>query len=195
MAGFTIAGSFLPTILQRKNIVIHKTLQETYRDYFIVYCPGILGVMLAIFLVKVPALGRKWTLVLSSMMMGVSLFLYSVVTTEASHVGFNAMEYFFQSLFNAVVSSRSLIYLGFRSQIFRAAIWMDTGSIPPRSERVCGGSCLILRWSVWRRRSSHRCTTLCSDQRKQFRALFCWEWCFCLYYMLDMHPIQIHGCL
>jgi len=35
--------------------------------------------------------------------MGISLFLYCVVTTEASHVGINAMEYFFQTLFNAVL--------------------------------------------------------------------------------------------
>ena len=146
MTGYAIAASFLPTILQRKNIAINKTLQETYRDYFIVYCPGIIGVMLGIFLVKVPALGRKWTLVLSSMMTAVSLFLYSIVSSEASHVGLNAMEYFFQILFNAVVSSRSLNLSGFSVShiLFRAAVWMDTGSIPRGSERVWGGSRLIL---------------------------------------------------
>ena len=58
-------------------------------------------------LVKVPVLGRKWTLVLSSILMGMSLFLYSFVNTEANRVGLNSMEYFFQTLFNAVVSSRS----------------------------------------------------------------------------------------
>ena len=125
MTGFVIAGSFLPTILQRKNIAIDKTLQETYRDYFIVYSPGILGVLVAMFLVQVPALGRKWTLVLSSMLLGISLFLYCIVNTEASHVGINAMEYFFQSLFNAVVSSRFLIHLPF-GLTFGAAVWMDT---------------------------------------------------------------------
>ena len=125
MTGFVIAGSFLPTILQRKNIAIDKTLQETYRDYFIVYSPGILGVLVAMFLVQVPALGRKWTLVLSSMLLGISLFLYCIVNTEASHVGINAMEYFFQSLFNAVVSSRFLIHLPF-GPTFGAAVWMDT---------------------------------------------------------------------
>lgn len=71
------------------------------------YTPGLLAVAVAVLLVQVSALGRKWTLVLSSMLMGVSLFLYSIVNTEVSLVGFNAMEYFFQTLFNAVVSSRS----------------------------------------------------------------------------------------
>ena len=35
--------------------------------------------------------------------MGVSMFLYTVINTEAGSVGLNAMEYFFQSLFNAVL--------------------------------------------------------------------------------------------
>ncbi len=36
-------------------------------------------------------------------MMGVSLFLFSTVNTQASNIGFNLMEYFFQSMFNAVL--------------------------------------------------------------------------------------------
>ena len=35
--------------------------------------------------------------------MGVSLFLLSTVNTEASNIGLNVMEYFFQSMFNAVL--------------------------------------------------------------------------------------------
>ena len=35
--------------------------------------------------------------------MGVSLFLFAAVNTEASNIGLNAMEYFFQSMFNAVL--------------------------------------------------------------------------------------------
>ena len=71
------------------------------------YCPGLVAVVLSMVLVKVPILGRKWTLVLSSVLMGVSLFLYSIMSTEASYVGLNAMVFFFQILFNAVVGSRS----------------------------------------------------------------------------------------
>jgi len=51
----------------------------------------------------VPRIGRKWAMVFSSAMMGVSLFVFSTVNTEASNIGLNAMEYFFQSMFNAVL--------------------------------------------------------------------------------------------
>lgn len=64
---------------------------------------GVPGVILGAFLIEIPVLGRKWVMVLSSALMGVSLFLYSAITTPAASTGFNAMEYFFQSTFNAVL--------------------------------------------------------------------------------------------
>jgi hypothetical protein len=42
-------------------------------------------------------------MVISSAMMGVSIFLFSAVNSAASNIGFNVMEYFFQSMFNAVL--------------------------------------------------------------------------------------------
>lgn len=51
----------------------------------------------------VPRIGRKWAMVGSSALMGLSLFLFAIVNTEASNIGLNAMEYFFQSMFNAVL--------------------------------------------------------------------------------------------
>ena len=54
-------------------------------------------------MINVPVFGRKWTMVLSSAMMGVSLFVWSTINSEASNIGLSAMEYFFQSLFNAVL--------------------------------------------------------------------------------------------
>ncbi|KAG8215101.1 major facilitator superfamily domain-containing protein [Butyriboletus roseoflavus] len=101
--GFGIAGAYLPTILQRKNSAISVTLEQTYVDYLIIYTPGIAAVILSVFLVRAPMVGRKWTLVFSSMVMGISLFLYSIVNNQASHIGFNMLEYFCQSLFNAAL--------------------------------------------------------------------------------------------
>jgi len=100
---FSVAGSFLPTILLRKNQAISVSVSETYRDYVIIYLPGIVGVALGSLMVYVPRIGRKWAMVFSAAMMGVSLFLFSTVNTQASNIGFNLMEYFFQSMFNAVL--------------------------------------------------------------------------------------------
>lgn len=55
---------------------------------------GVPGVLLGAALIEVPRFGRKWSMVLSSALMGVSLFLYATITTPAASVGFNAMEYF-----------------------------------------------------------------------------------------------------
>ena len=96
-------GSYLPTILKRKNSAIHIGIRQTYRDYIIIYSFGIPAVVLGAALVHSSRLGRKWTMVISSALMGVSLFLFSAVNTEASNIGLNGMEYFFQSLFNAVL--------------------------------------------------------------------------------------------
>lgn len=42
-------------------------------------------------------------MVFSSLLMALSLFLFSIVSTQAANVGLNVMEYFFQSMFNAVL--------------------------------------------------------------------------------------------
>ncbi|CUA78288.1 putative MFS-type transporter PB1E7,08c [Schizosaccharomyces pombe 972h-] [Rhizoctonia solani] len=94
--GFTIAGSFLPTILLRKNETINVSLEDTYKSYIIIYICGIPATLLATGIVEVPRVGRKWGMVISSALMTTSLFLFT-------NIGLNAMEYFFQSLFNAIL--------------------------------------------------------------------------------------------
>lgn len=51
----------------------------------------------------VKQIGRKWAMVISSALMGASIFIFSAVNDEASNIGLNAMEYFFQSMFNAIL--------------------------------------------------------------------------------------------
>ncbi|KAF2143608.1 uncharacterized protein K452DRAFT_267822 [Aplosporella prunicola CBS 121167] len=101
--GFTVAGSFLPRIIALKNGALNLSLKFTYRSYVYIYLPGIVGVVLGAMLYNVPHVGRKWTMVLSAAMMGVSIFVFSAVNSEASNIGLNVMEYFFQSMFNAVL--------------------------------------------------------------------------------------------
>jgi MFS family permease len=68
-----------------------------------IYTPGIVGVVLGTMMYRVPTVGRKWTMVISSGLMGASIFIFSAANSEASNIGLNAMEYFFQSMFNAVL--------------------------------------------------------------------------------------------
>ncbi|RDW88842.1 hypothetical protein BP6252_00874 [Coleophoma cylindrospora] len=101
--GFSVAGSFLPTILARKNSSINVSISETYRDYILIYLPGILGVALGAYMVSTPRVGRKWAMATSSLLMAIALFLFAAINTHASNIGLNALEYFFQSMFNAVL--------------------------------------------------------------------------------------------
>lgn len=96
-------GTFLPTVIAKKNAAIHVSLEDTYRSYVYIYLPGIIGVFLGVLCYDLPRVGRKWTMVLSSAAMAASLFLFVTINSQAGNIGVNAMEYFFQSMFNAVL--------------------------------------------------------------------------------------------
>ena len=101
--GFTVAGTYLPQILAVKNGALDLSLRYTYRSYIFIYLPGVFGVVLGTLSYRASRVGRKWTMVVSSALMGISIFLFSSVNSAASNIGFNIMEYFFQSMFNSVL--------------------------------------------------------------------------------------------
>jgi MFS family permease len=113
--GFTLSGAYFPKIIAIKDADVHLTLRQTYRNYMAIYTPGIVGVLLGAMLIRLPKLGRKWTMTFSSGMMGLSIIIFSFVNTQASNTGLNAMEYFFQSMFNAVL-------YGWTPEVFPAEI-------------------------------------------------------------------------
>ena len=91
------------------------SITETYRNYVIIYLPGIVGVVVGAAMYAVPLIGRKWGMVISSVLMATSLFLFAAINTQAANVGLNLMEYFFQSMFNAIL-------YGWTPEIFPAPI-------------------------------------------------------------------------
>ncbi|KAH7116156.1 major facilitator superfamily domain-containing protein [Dendryphion nanum] len=98
-----IAGFYLPQIIALKNGALNKSLRYTYRSYVYIYLPGIIGVLLGAALYRTSLLGHKYTMMLSTSLMAVSIFVFSTVNSPASNIGLNLMEYFFQSMFNAVL--------------------------------------------------------------------------------------------
>ncbi|KAF2767988.1 MFS general substrate transporter [Teratosphaeria nubilosa] len=113
--GFTLAGTYLPTVLALKNGSINLSLEFTYRSYIAIYAPGIVGVVLGSMMYNVPRFGRKIAMVVSSGLMGASIFIFSAVNNEASNIGLNVMEYLFQSMFNSVL-------YGWTPEVFAAPI-------------------------------------------------------------------------
>jgi len=112
---FNLAGSFLPIILARRGAEQDVSVTETYRQYVYIYLPGILGTIMAAAMIELPGIGRKWTLVFGALVQGVSMAMYTQVTTLKASVGLNALEYIMQSFFNAVL-------YGFTPEVFPAPI-------------------------------------------------------------------------
>ena len=73
-------------------------MSGTYRNYLIIYSPGIIGSVLALISVQLPLVGRKWSLVFSAMCQGLSMAMYTQVKNTAGYVGLNALEYIMQTV-------------------------------------------------------------------------------------------------
>ncbi|KAF1838138.1 MFS general substrate transporter [Decorospora gaudefroyi] len=101
---FNLASNYLPIILLRNNVDKGQgSVSDTYEQYLIIYFPGILGALLALLSIQMPLLGRKWSLVFSALCQGLSMAMYTQVSTTAAYVGLNALEYIMQTYFNAVL--------------------------------------------------------------------------------------------
>nr|XP_031859983.1 uncharacterized protein CI109_004590 [Kwoniella shandongensis]KAA5527055.1 hypothetical protein CI109_004590 [Kwoniella shandongensis] len=100
---FSIAGYFLPLILRAKGVDTGASITETYTAYVWIYLPSVTATLTAAYLMEVPKVGRKWGMVFSSAMMGVALALYQLVNSRNASIGFNAMAYWFQSLYAALL--------------------------------------------------------------------------------------------
>ncbi|GAA5872979.1 hypothetical protein JCM16303_006899 [Sporobolomyces ruberrimus] len=100
---FSIAGGYLPLILRQKGIDTSTSLDTTYRNYVIVYLPGVTATILGAVLMEIPRLGRKWAMCFAALLMAASLFLYATVDTVAGFVGMNVFEYWAQSLYAALL--------------------------------------------------------------------------------------------
>ena len=95
---FNLAGNFLPIILAQYNQQRAAKGQETYKQYIWINLPGILGAVFALFSVQMPIIGRKWSLVISAILQGLSMAMYTQVRTIAGYVGLNALEYVMQTV-------------------------------------------------------------------------------------------------
>lgn len=94
----------MPYILRAKGVDTgSQSVGETYRSYVWIYLPGVTATFVAAAIMEIPRFGRKWAMFISAALMGVSLALYQVVNTIPASIGFNAMEYWFQSLYNALL--------------------------------------------------------------------------------------------
>lgn len=83
---FNLAGQFLPIILLRNEVSTDGSVAETYSHYLIIYSPGIIGAIMGLFSVQLPLIGRKWSLVISAILQGLAMAMYTQVFTTAGYV-------------------------------------------------------------------------------------------------------------
>ena len=96
---FTLAGYFLPIVLLRNNVDSGASnITQTYQQYILIYLPGILGAIIALFSVQLPIVGRKWSLVIAASLQGLAMAMYTQVATTAGYVGLNALAYIMQTV-------------------------------------------------------------------------------------------------
>jgi hypothetical protein len=89
----------LPIILLQNSVSTgEETVSGTYRNYLIIYSPGIIGAVLAFYSIQLPLIGRKWSLVISAIFQGLAMAMYTQVKTTAGYVGLNAFEYVMQTV-------------------------------------------------------------------------------------------------
>ena len=120
---FNLAGQYLPIILLRNNVSSGQgTVTDTYREYVYIYLPGILGAFIALVSVQLPLVGRKWSLVFSAAMQGLSMAMYTQVKTTAGYVGLNALEYIMQTVSPSLPSILQ-DHRGADSQYFNAVLY------------------------------------------------------------------------
>ncbi|WRT68382.1 uncharacterized protein IL334_005358 [Kwoniella shivajii] len=100
---FSLAGYFLPLILKAKGIDANGSVADVYRSYVWIYLPGVTATLAAAWVTGFSQFGRRWMMVISSALMGIALALYQLVDSRAGNIGFNAMEYWFQSLYAALL--------------------------------------------------------------------------------------------
>ncbi|PRP75454.1 hypothetical protein PROFUN_15739 [Planoprotostelium fungivorum] len=95
--GFSIAGAFGPKILESRG---QQQADGNYLDLIIVALYGLPGTVIATTMIEVPSFGRKWSMVFSSALMATSCFLFVKIPQPVTMLG---LEYFAQSLFNAIL--------------------------------------------------------------------------------------------
>lgn len=100
--GFTLAGVFLPKILLQKGAIQHVSIADTYFEYIIIACTGVPGALLSMLIIK-RGFGSQLTMVVSSALMATSLFLFATIQSKTGNLVFNCIEYFCQTIFNAIL--------------------------------------------------------------------------------------------
>lgn len=141
----------------------------------IIYFPGIIGALIALASVQMPLLGRKWSLVFSALCQGLSMALYTQVSSTAAYVGLNALEYIMQT----VRTSKPCVYILLTNLVFqRRFICVCSRVIRHCLPRKCQWHAVVPRSHSWNSRTVRWRSVPCRKKRRYSLARSWWHLAF-----------------
>ncbi|KHJ34108.1 putative sugar transporter [Erysiphe necator] len=105
--GYPLFNGFLPQYLSKGQKATGEVVSEytTYRNYVIISIMGIPGSILAYYTVDLPYIGRRGTMIVSTFICGIMLFLFTISFQASFQLGISAVESLFQNVMYAVLYS------------------------------------------------------------------------------------------
>jgi MFS family permease len=101
--GYPLFNAFLPQYLANSGSEQPTSVSVTYRNYAITSICGVPGSFLAYYLVNIPFLGRKKTMILGTALTGVFVFLFTISGDPDFQLAFSCLEGCFQQIMYGVL--------------------------------------------------------------------------------------------
>ncbi|KAL5428043.1 hypothetical protein PMIN04_000987 [Paraphaeosphaeria minitans] len=101
--GYPLFNAFLPQYLANSGSEQPTAVSVTYRNYAITSICGVPGSLLAYYLVNIPFLGRKKTMIIGTALTGVFVFLFTISGDPDFQLAFSCLEACFQQIMYGVL--------------------------------------------------------------------------------------------
>ncbi|RAL00566.1 putative sugar transporter [Aspergillus ibericus CBS 121593] len=101
--GYPLFNAFLPQYLENAGGSSSSSTYVAYRNYAITSIVGVPGSILACYTVEIKYIGRKGTMVFSTLITGVLLFCFTVSTNSNVQLVCSCLEAFFQNIMYGVL--------------------------------------------------------------------------------------------
>lgn len=101
--GYPLFNAFLPQYIKNAGGSTEASTYVTYRNYAITSIVGVPGSILACYTVDIKYIGRKGTMVISTLITGVLLFCFTASTNSNVQLVCSCLEAFFQNIMYGVL--------------------------------------------------------------------------------------------
>jgi MFS family permease len=101
--GYPLFNAFLPQYIKSAGGATEQSTYTVYRNYAITSIVGVPGSILACYTVDIKYVGRKGTMIISTLITGVLLFCFTATTNPNIQLLCSSLEAFFQNIMYGVL--------------------------------------------------------------------------------------------